>query len=125
MAFGVYGIATHARGTHPPAFVVWFVGADLVHDLLVAPAVLLAGAIAARAMPARWWPPVRAGLLASGIVLVVGWAPLRGYGRASAVGNASVQPLDYATAVPTVLAVVWAAVALWLALRALRPGDRA
>jgi hypothetical protein len=124
MAFGVYGIVTHARGTHPPAFVVWFVGADLVHDLLVAPAVLLVGAIAARAVPARWWPPVRAGLIASAVVLVVGWAPLRGYGRATAAGNGSVQPLDYATAVPTVLAVVWGAVACWLAWRARRRAHR-
>jgi hypothetical protein len=117
MAFGVRGILTHARGTHPSAFAVWFVGADVVHDVLVAPAVLLVGALLARTLPNRWWPPVRAGVLASALVLAVAWAPLRGYGRTTAAGNESVQPLDYSTAVLTVLAVVWCGVALWLGVR--------
>jgi hypothetical protein len=117
MAFGVRGIVTHARGTHPSAFVAWIVGADLVHDLLLAPAALLVGALLARALPDRWWPPVRAGVLATALVLAVAWAPLRGYGRATVPDNETVQPLDYSTAVLTVLAVVWAGVALWLAAR--------
>jgi hypothetical protein len=117
MAFGGRGILTHARGTHPPAFAAWLVGADVVHDLLLAPAVLLVGALLARTVPHRWWPPVRAGAMATAVVLAVAWAPLRGYGRATAVGNETVQPLDYSTAVLTVLAVVWSGVGLWLGAR--------
>lgn len=42
---------------------------------------------------------------------------LRGYGRDRVPDNLSVQPLDYTAAVLTVLAVVWAVVAVWLAAR--------
>jgi hypothetical protein len=120
MAFGVRGILTHARGTEPPAFAVWFVGADLLHDLVLAPLVCLAAAGVARLLPARVRAPVGSGLIASAFVVAVGWPSLRGYGRATVPDNPTVQPLNYATAIATVLAVVWAIVLVWLVLIALR-----
>jgi hypothetical protein len=123
IGFGVRGILTHAEGTEPPEFAKWVVGADLLHDFVLAPLVCLVAAAVARFLPARVRAPVGSGLIATAFVVAVGWAPLRGYGRATVPDNPTVQPLDYTTAVATVLAVVWAVVALWLAV-AWRRGRR-
>ena len=95
-------------------------GADLLHDLVIAPVVALVGVFLARLLRRPWRLPVQAGSAATAIVLAVGWAPLRGYGRATAVGNPTVQPLDYSTAVATVVGVVWVVVLGWLAAIAFR-----
>ena len=118
MTFGVVGLVNNAKAVHPFDFAKWFVGADLAHDLLVAPLVCLVGAVLARAVRMPWRVPLQGGLVASAIVLAVAWAPLRGYGRAIVPDNPTVLPLDYSTAVLTVLAAIWAAVATWLALTA-------
>jgi hypothetical protein len=91
----------------------WVVAADLLHDLVLAPLVCVLGLAIARfvAPPLRW--PIRAGAIATAIVLLVAYPALRGFGRRTAPGNASVQPLDYTTAVLTVLAVVWGAALVW------------
>jgi hypothetical protein len=60
--------------------------------------------------------PVRAGLFATFVVVLVGWAPLRGYGRDRVPDNPTVDPLDYATAIPTVLTVVWLFTLGWIAV---------
>lgn len=114
MAIGARGLLDHASATRPGAAITWLVGADLVHDLLIAPVACFVGLALARGLPRPWRGPVRAGLFATAIVLAVGWAPLRGYGRMTAPDNPSVQPLDYASAVGTVLVTTWILVALWL-----------
>ena len=124
MAFGLRGLFMNAGATRPTEFAKWFIGGDLLHDLVIAPLVVLVGVLVARLLPRPWRWPVQAGLVATAIVLAVGWAPLRGYGRANAPGNATVQPLDYSTAVATVVGVVWAIVAIWLAAMAVRRGRR-
>jgi hypothetical protein len=120
MAFGARGILTHARGTEPSAFAVWLVGADLLHDLVVAPLVCLVAAGVARLLPDRVRAPIAAGLVTTAFVVLVGWAPLRGYGRATVPDNPTVQPLNYATGIATVLVVVWSVVLVWLLVSALR-----
>ena len=45
---------------------------------------------------------------------------MRGYGRARTPDNPTVQPLDYATAVMTVVIVIWILAAVWLAVRLVR-----
>ena len=69
--------------------------------------------------------PVRAGLFASAVVILVGWAALRGYGRDHVPDNPTVDPLDYGSAVLTVLAVIWGAVAVWAAMAWFRSRARA
>jgi hypothetical protein len=96
-------------------FVVFLVGADLTHDLVIAPLVCLVGVALARVAPTWLRAPVQAGLVASACVLAVAWLPL--WGTAEPVGNPSIQPLDYTTATLTVLAVVWAAALVWAATR--------
>ena len=59
MLFGIGGALVQSGATHPVQFATWLVGADLLHDVLVAPAVCLIGfglsrdRAAAVARPAR------------------------------------------------------------------------
>ncbi len=119
MAFGVRGVFGQSQATDPGALFAWVVGADLVHDFLVAPFVIAAAWLALRLVPRRWRPPVRVGLILSGIVLLVGWAPWRGYGRERLPDNSSVQPLDYTRNIIVLLVLIWAGVAIatWIATR--------
>jgi hypothetical protein len=102
---------------------VWLVGADVAHDFVLAPLACLIGALVARALP-RWCrAPVQAALLTTGVLLIVIFPALRGYGRDQVPDNPSVQPLDYTTATLTALAVVWAVASVWAIVR-LATSDR-
>ena len=127
MAFGVRGVLEQSQATQPAALARWVIGADLVHDLLLAPVAILIGWAVLRVTPRRWRAPVRFGLVTTGITALVGWAPLRGYGRAVVPDNPTVQPLDYTTALLTVFALIWGGVAVWILVRTWRArgnGDR-
>ena len=118
--YGLHGLIKVLNGITSHEFLKWFVGADLAHDLIVAPVACLVGVIIARLVPASARAQVRAGIFATAVIVAIAWAPLHGYGRANARGNSSVEPLNYATAVLTVLVVVWALAAGWFAVEALR-----
>ena len=130
MAWGVRGVLLDAAGTEPGVLTRWVIGADLLHDFLLAPLVIAAGWLVVRIVPARVRVPIQAGLVASGVVILVGWPAWRGYGRAVVPDNPTVQPLDYTTAILTVLGIVWVVVAIWIAARLVRarvaaaPDDR-
>ena len=111
--YGLHGLLGALGGITSRQFLQWFVGADLTNDLIVAPAACVTGAIIAQLVPASARAQVRAGIFATAVVIAIAWAPLHGYGHASAPGNSSVEPLNYATAVPTVLVAVWALAAGW------------
>lgn len=96
----------------------WIVGADLLHDLIVAPLVLAVGWLLARLVPARWRGPVHVGVVASASILLLAALPL--VGSAEDAGNPTIQPLDYRTSTLTALALVWAAIGTWAAVRAAR-----
>jgi hypothetical protein len=117
MAYGAVGLLGDTGLGASVDVGVWLVGADVAHDFVLAPLACLIGAAAARLLP-RWCrAPVQAALLTSGVLLIVVFPALRGYGRDQVPDNPSVQPLDYTTATLTALAVVWAAAAAWLLIR--------
>ena len=116
MAVGILDFVNHFDATEFESFARFYVGADVLHDLVVAPIAALIGVLVIRRMPVIARAPVRAALFGTAIVVAVAWPALRGYGRMRTPDNASVQPLDYTTAVATVVAVVWAIAATWLAL---------
>jgi hypothetical protein len=117
MAYGAAGLLGDTGLGASVDVGVWLVGADVAHDFVLAPLACLIGAAAARLLP-RWCrAPVQAALLTSGVLLIVVFPALRGYGRDQVPDNPSVQPLDYTTATLTALAVVWAAAAAWLLIR--------
>lgn len=116
IGFGVRGALGDAA-TRPPQSLVWLVGADLVHDLVLAPLVGVVGFLVARFVREPWRAPVRAGLVLGGIVAIVGWPAWRGYGRDRLPDNASALPLDYTKSILTMLAVVWGGVLAWALVR--------
>lgn len=117
MAFGVRGLLDAAPATRPVQAGLGVVGLAVLHDALVAPLACVIGALVAARLPEPFRGPVRAGLLASAVALLVAWPGLRGYGRAQVPDNPTVQPLNYASALVTVLAVTWVLVALWVVAR--------
>ncbi|MGH2705661.1 MAG: hypothetical protein ACRDJ4_11365 [Actinomycetota bacterium] len=122
MAYGVYGVIRDAAATRPSSFAAWFVGSALVHDLLIAPAVLAAGAAIVRWVPARDRSMIQATLLISGaaalfaipFVLRLGGAP----------GNPSALPRDYGAGLALILVVVWGAAFVGLLVRRTLPRPR-
>jgi hypothetical protein len=113
MALGFVGLLRAVPGRAAVRVAAWVLAADVLHDFVLAPLVCVAGLVVARfvSSPFRW--PVRAACIATAVVLLVAYPALRGFGRATAPGNESVQPLDYTTAVLTVLAVVWGVALVW------------
>jgi hypothetical protein len=115
VGYGLRGAFVDAGDTHPTELARWVIGAALVHDLVVVPVVAAVALLARRFTPPRAWPPVRAGLAATGIFVVVGWPFVRGYGRDQT--NPSLLPRDYGAGLAAAVAVIWLAVAAWLAWR--------
>jgi hypothetical protein len=117
MAFGAVGLIGDMGVGAGVKVGGWLVGADVAHDFVLAPLACPVGAAVARALP-RWCrAPVQAALLTSGVLLIVVFPALRGFGRDQVPDNPSVQPLDYTTGTLTALAVVWSAAAVWLGVR--------
>ncbi|HEX6311569.1 MAG TPA: TIGR04282 family arsenosugar biosynthesis glycosyltransferase [Acidimicrobiia bacterium] len=114
MAFGVGWVLGHPGRGKPVELAKWVVGADLLHDAVLAPVACLVGVLVVARLPGTVRAPVRAGLFTSAIVFAVGYPALRGFGRNPT--NPTELPLDYATAVATALGVVWVLVGLWWAV---------
>jgi hypothetical protein len=120
MAYGVRGVLVDAADTHPAELARWIVGAALVHDALLIPLVAPAAWALRRVVPSACWPAVRAGGIATGVLALVAWPLVRGYGRDH--GNPSLFPRDYGLGLAVTLAAVWLAAtaiggALWLRRR--------
>jgi hypothetical protein len=117
IGWGVVGIFRHSLDTRPANLAKFVVGGALLHDLLVAPVVILAGVLVARALPARARGPVQAALAVSGIVALFSWPLVRAYGLAA--HNPTSLPHNYGLNLLIVLSVVWAvaAAAVFLKIR--------
>ena len=110
MARGVRGILEESARTHPAELGRWLIGSAVVHDAVLLPFVLAVGVLARRAVPAGAWAPVRWALVTSGVLLLVSWPFVRGYGRRS--GNPSLLPREYGDGLLVALALVWTAATL-------------
>lgn len=100
----------------PRRLVVWLAGAVVVHDLLLAPAVLLLG-LAVRRLPGR--AALRGALLAGGCATLIALPPLL---RPGEHPNPTVLPLDYQR---NLLIVLLAVAGATLATAAAGPAKRA
>jgi hypothetical protein len=105
IAYGIAGGLDNARDTQPTEIVRWFLGAAVIHDGLLAPAVLLAGFAVARLLPAPLRGPVQGGLIVSAVVVLFSLPLVRGYGVRP--DNPTVLFRDYGPALLAVLAAVW------------------
>lgn len=119
IAWGVRGIFQHSLDTRPSNLAKFVVGGALLHDLFVAPLVILLGVALARAVRGRARAVVQAALAVSGIVALFSYPLVRAYGLAA--NNPTSLPHNYAANLMIVLGVIWAVAAGVVAFR-LRPG---
>ena len=110
MAIGVWGVLRDAAVTSPFNFALWFIGGNLVHDFLLAPAVFIIGFVLRRKVAGRHLGRVQWGLVLSGIVLLFAAIPLLGLGKSRL--EPTVQPLNYGVGIAVTLGVVWASALL-------------
>ncbi len=115
IGFGLRGIFEHSLDTRPANLARFVVGGALLHDLVVAPLVILVGVVVARAVPVRGRAVIQAALAISGIVALFSYPLVRAYGLAA--NNPTSLPHNYARNLLVVLGVVWAVAAAALVLR--------
>lgn len=111
MAFGLWGLARDID-EDLLNWAVFFVAGDVVHDLVVAPAVGITGWLLIRRVPEPWRAPLQAGLLLTAFVLLVGAIPLLDLGGNPA--NPTIRPLNYTTSTLTAVGIVWGVVVVTL-----------
>jgi len=127
LAAGTAGLLGQAEVTTPLPTALRFAATLLVHDLVVIPLVLAAGALAAR-LPDPWRGPVRTAAFASAVVVLFAVWGVIGQSRLPQVqpDNATVLPNDYARTVAVVLVPLWALTAarVWWSQRRARASGR-
>ena len=121
IGIGLRGIFQHSLDTRPANLAKFVVGGALLHDLLIAPLVILAAVALARKVPARARAIVQAALVVTGVVALFSYPLVRAYGLAA--NNPTSLPHNYALNLTIVLGVVWAVAAAALVVR-LRKGRR-
>ncbi|GAA0331730.1 hypothetical protein ACKI1I_36200 [Streptomyces turgidiscabies] len=101
-----------------PGVLVWLGGAVVLHDMVIAPVVLLIGLALVRGGVRG---PVRGALLVAGALTAVALPVLLRPGRTA---NPSVLPLDYPRNWLVALVVVASVTAVWLTVRKVRDSRR-
>lgn len=115
IGFGLRGVFQHSLDTRPANLARFVVGGALLHDLVVAPLVIVIGVAVARAIPGRARAVVQGALAVTAIVALFSYPLVRAYGLAA--NNPTSLPHNYAANLLVVLGVVWAVAALLVLLR--------
>lgn len=115
IAVGVRGVFQHTIDTRPRDLARFVVGGALLHDLVVAPLVLLAAVGLSRIAPRRARPAIQAAVVVSALVGLFSYPLVRAYGLAA--HNPTSLPYNYARNLAVVLGLVWAAAALAVVVR--------
>jgi hypothetical protein len=114
IAVGLWKIFHNIGPDNPRYTFSLAVGLNIFHDAVVPPVACAVGWLISRIAPRRIRAQICWGLFASAIVMLIGYAPFRGFGRHE--DNLTILPLNYTTAILTVLGVVWVIVALLIAV---------
>jgi len=120
MAVAVWGIVRDRGYTNPVGLAIWLGGGVALHDFVLAPLVLLAGAVVVRVVPGTARGPVVVGLVTAGTLILVGAAVILGSRRT--VANPTVLPGSYPAALLGALAVVASATTAVVMVRRWRRG---
>ena len=118
LGYGVDGLVTMSRATHPPQAARWLIGAVVLHDAVAVPVTAAVGLLVSRVVRAPYRAVVQGAMLVSAAVALASLPLWRGYGGAP--GNPSVDPLPYGRNLLIVLAAVWAGAGLIMMVRAVR-----
>ncbi|OHV33387.1 MULTISPECIES: hypothetical protein [Pseudofrankia] len=118
IGYGVHGLLTMTRATHPPQAARWLIGAVLVHDLVAVPVTAIMGLLLTRFVRAPYRAVAQGALLVSATVALASLPLWRGYGGSP--DNPTVNPLPYGRNLAIVLGAVWAGAAVVIAVRAMR-----
>ena len=115
IAVGVRGIVQNSLDTRPGNLARFVVGGALLHDLVVAPLVIVVAVGVGRAVPRRARAVVQGALVVSAVVALFSYPLVRAYGLAA--NNPTSLPHDYATNLLLVLGLVWAVAAVLVLAR--------
>jgi hypothetical protein len=121
IAFGATRALGDARDAHPFALLVHVVAFDLLHDVVVAPALFLGAWLIGKVLPPVSRGPVRAAAAASALFVLFSYPLVRRWGKRPT--NSSTLPLEYGRNLAIVLIVVWAlagAAIVWRTVNARR-----
>lgn len=116
--YGLRGALDALPGAQGTSALRYFVGAAVLHDLVLGPVVCVVGWFAAKALPKPMVAPVQAALVVSGLASIVALPFLRTDG--ATVGEPSFLSRDYGTSLVIVLVVVWVTAAAASAARIVR-----
>lgn len=115
LAYGLRGAHADLPGVQLTSAITYFVGGAVVHDLALAPLVCVIGWLVLRFVPGVAVAPVQVALIVSGIVGLVSWPFVRGYGITE--GEPSFLSRNYTVSVLTVWGAVWVTAALVIGIR--------
>jgi hypothetical protein len=120
IGFGIHS-AYHTSGSSRPVYsVTLLIVFALLHDLIVAPVVILLGLAARRVLRGGIITRTAVGaLVISAIICFEAWPVLGSYGREPSLAS-SLLTNDYVSGLLTVLGVVWGAAAVVAAVRIVR-----
>lgn len=90
-AGAVYGALRDDALGDATSWVVWLLGAGIVHDLVVLPVVLGTGWLVWRFCPADWKAPVRTAVFVAAVLVLATWPIARRFGARD--DNPSILPL--------------------------------
>jgi len=105
MAYGARGIGADLGSGNPAKLATWVVGLDLLHDLVVAPALVVVGLAVGVVLGPRVRGPIRAAMALTGLVVLFSIPLITAWGRRA--GNSSTLPLNYAHSVAIIVTAIW------------------
>lgn len=116
VAWGAYGLLRDDR-VPLPAWLAWFIGSALVHDLLIAPLVIVIGAVLTRFLPRPARTPVVVGLVVSGFLALVALPFILDRTTSQEPGFL---PLDYGRNLLLMVAGIMAVAVVWAVVASVR-----
>lgn len=105
IGYGLRGVYIHRIDTRPRDLATFALGGALLHDLLVAPLVIISGLALARVAPARLRGVVQSAAIVSTCLILFSYPLVRGYGHV--LHNPSSLPHNYTANLLVVLGAVW------------------
>ncbi len=122
-AFGVIQLV-RTIGSGLGSFIPWFAGGAILLDLAIVPIGAGIGHFGRKLLPAWTWPPVRAGLMITAVLVAFAVPLIQKLDNSP--NNPTVQPRHYGSGLLAALVVTWVATAIAVGVVALvgtRPTD--